>query len=515
LHSHYVRILQDLPAHGRAIQLHVRLGRFFCDWADCSRQTFAEQVPEFMMRHSRKTRRLIQALQHVGLVAGGEAGARLAAELSMPVSADALLRIMRQAPMPTAAGGCEACNEPRVLGVDDWAFHRGQRYGTILCDLELHRPIDLLPDRSAEGFAAWLREHPGIQIISRDRGGDYARGAALGAPHAKQVADRWHLIHNLIEAFQRALDRQHALLAEVSKQALADVSQPADRGVPAASGLCIADETAPPTMKLTRRLQLQEDRRTRQQSRYRQVKELQDQGLPLRKIAAQLQLSRCTVRRYANIEGFPSRASRPRTASPLDDYMEYLKRRWEEGCHTAAQLYQEVKERGFSGSRYMVRRRVAAWRDPGTVAPGHGLPQVKTQEQGWRPSARSVTWLLLKPDKARSVEQQAFLVALQQRWPELPENVTLIQEFRSVLCQHHAADLEAWVELAGVPPILPEIKRFAQNLRQDWAAVTEAVQQPWSNGQVEGQVNRLKMIKRQMYGRANFDLLRQRVLNTG
>jgi len=195
--------------------------------------------------------------------------------------------------------------------------------------------------------------------------------------------------------------------------------------------------------------------------------------------------------------------------------VDYLKRRWEEGCYTAAQLYREVKERGFSGSRYMVRRRVAAWRNLGSVAPGHGLPQVKTQEQGWRPSARGVTWLLLKPDKARSVEQQAFLVALQQRWPELPENVTLIQEFRSVLCQHHAADLEAWVALAGGPSILPEIKRFAQNLRQDWAAVTEAVQQPWSNGQVEGQVNRLKLIKRQMYGRANFDLLRQRVLHAG
>jgi transposase len=192
----------------------------------------------------------------------------------------------------------------------------------------------------------------------------------------------------------------------------------------------------------------------------------------------------------------------------LDSYLDYLKRRWDEGCHKAAQLFREIKDQGFAGSPYMVRRRVVAWREPRESG--------QTGEESrptWRPSPRTVTWLLLKLNGDRTVEQEIFLVALRQGWPELMENVALIQEFRSLLRQRRPDDLDAWVALADEPSILPEIKQFAHNLHQDWAAVLEAIRQPWSNGQVEGQVNRLKTIKRQMYGRANFDLLRQRVLH--
>lgn len=520
VHSHYLRTLKDLSAHGRPIELQIRVRRFSCTFSDCPRQTFVEQIPSLMTRYSRKTNRLVAALRQIGQRVGGEAGSRLAERLSMPVSADTLLRIIRRTwPPPVACGSGDCGSGPRVLGVDDWAFHRGQRYGTILCDLELHQPIDLLPDRSAETLAVWLKDHPHIEIISRDRATDYAKGAAMGAPQAKQVADRWHLLHNLIKAFQRALDRQHALLAEVARSS----AQPPSGNVVAP--LIPLPNVVPPSptdAKLTRRQELQRERSSRREQRYAKVKELQTQGLSLRQIAGQLQLSRCTVRRYAGMEQFPQLATRPPAASPLDAYMDYLKRRWLEGCHTAAQLYREVKQRGFSGSRYMVRRRVATWRVTETtgLVPGkpplcpEGLP-VAAPRVIWRPSARNVVWLLLKPENARTAGQKAFLLALRNRWPELAENVALIQEFRSVLGQRRVDDLEAWVELTGENAIVPEIRRFAQNLRQDWAAVSEAIRQPWSNGQVEGQVNRLKLIKRQMYGRANFDLLRQRVLHTG
>ena len=207
VHSHYTRTVADVPAHGRVIQLCIALRRFFCDFADCSQQTFAEQVPELMAFSARKTCRLRSDLREIGMVGGGEAGARLARRLGMPVSPATLLRLIRQTPLPVVS-------TPRVLGVDDWAFRRGQRYGTILCNLETHQLVDLLPERSAEVFAEWLHAHPGVEIISRDRGGEYSRGASLGAPEAKQVADRWHLVHNLIQAFEQAMSRQHALLAE-------------------------------------------------------------------------------------------------------------------------------------------------------------------------------------------------------------------------------------------------------------------------------------------------------------
>ena len=194
---------------------------------------------------------------------------------------------------------------------------------------------------------------------------------------------------------------------------------------------------------------LQEGRRIRRQSRYRLVKELQNQGLTLRKIAQQLRLSRCTVRRYARTEQFPDRASRPRATSSLDRFIEFLQRRWEEGCHSAAQLYREVKDQGFAGSSYMVRRRVAAWRDPADADHITGPTPTVKQGHTWRPSAPSVTWLLLKPEKVRSTEQETFLAALRQKWPELMENVALIQEFRELLCRHDPNDLETWVELAA------------------------------------------------------------------
>jgi len=523
VHSHYNRTLQDLPAHGRVIQLQIRIRRFFCDFPDCRQQTFAERFPEVTNAHWRKTCRLTQALRQIGFAAGGESGARLAGELGMPLSPDTMLRLMRRTALLTIA-------EPRVLGVDDWAFHRSQRYGTILCDLELHRPIDLLPERSASTLAAWLQRHPGVQFISRDRSSEYAKGASVGAPQATQIADRWHLLHNLIEAFDRALDRNHALLAQTAKaldQAVAARIPPTaaeDRVPPAPQVPVLVEPSKLPPKQPTQRQRRQEQRRARRRARFDQVKELQVQGVPLLRIAKQLHLARCTVCRYARTEQFPERAvrhgkdivsqtfcRRSRSACPLDPYLDYLKRRWDAGCHNATQLYREVKEQGFTGSPYMVRRRVVSWREP--TESGQASGRQPECRPAWRPSPRTVTWLLLKPDRDHSPEQEIFLAALQQRWPELMENVALIQEFRSLLCQGHPADLEAWVALADDASILPEIKQFAQNLQLDWAAALEAVRQPWSNGQVEGQVNRLKLIKRQMYGRANFDLLRQRVLH--
>jgi len=513
IHSHYVRKLRDLPAHGLAIQLRVRLRRFFCDFRDCPRCTFAERMPEVAMRYSRRTTRLAVALQHVGLVAGGEAGARLSNDLSMPVSADSLLRITRKTMRTPLNGNGEIQHGPRVLGVDDWAFHRGQRYGTILCDLELHQPIDLLPERSAEVLAAWLQTHGGVQIISRDRSGEYAKGATSGARQAIQVADRFHLRKNLTDALIEALDRRHGLLGEVAKT-LRQHPKPCTAGlqIPTES-TAIQNTPSVSSEPLTLREQQRQRRRSKRLARYQQIKQLQAKGVTLREIAKQMRLSRCTVRHMARATTFPERAGRPRRRGPLDNHEDYLRRRWQEGCRSAAELYREIEKRGFSGSSYMVRRRVAAWREPQDAMHVTGMRPFARPAHQWRPSARNVTWLLLKPPEQPTADQGVFLATLHQRWPELAETVLLVQEFGYVLRGGNADDLDAWMELANEPTIFAEIKHFAAGLRQDWQAVVEAVRQRWSNGQVEGQINRLKLIKRLMYGRANFDLLRTRVLH--
>lgn len=315
-------------------------------------------------------------------------------------------------------------------------------------------------------LADWLRLHPGTEVISRDRGGEYAKGATIGAPQAAQVADRFHLRKNLTDALIQALDRRHVLLMEAAK---ASAQRQSSAGSPTPSEASgppePASDRAEARPRISRKQRRQEERRAKRLSHYQQFKQLQAQGLSLRDIALRLKLSRCTVRSWARAESFSERASRPKPRGPLDGFVEHLRRRWEEGCHTAAQLYREVKKKGFAGSAYMVRRCVAAWREP-EVGGNRSGPAPKPTSS-WRPSARNVAWLLLKPQKDRSAEQAAFLAALHQRWPELSENVALAQEFGRVLCGRDAADLQVWVELAGEPNVLPELKRFAEGLKQD------------------------------------------------
>jgi transposase len=499
VHSHHERLLQDVPAHGRVVHLELHLRRFFCDSPGCPQFTFAEQLPELAPRYARKTCRRTEALQETAFTAGGESGARLASQLSMPVSGDTLLRLLRRAAAPSVP------DSPRVLGVDDWALRRGQVYGTILCDLEQHRPVDLLPERTSASFAAWLAQHPGAQVISRDRGGDYARGAALAAPDAIQVADRWHLLHNLTDALQRAVDHQSALLGEVAKEVAAALA-------PAASAKTAEPSAVAGPRQLSRTDQKKRDSRDRRLARYQQVLELRRQGMSLRKICRTLKMSRRTVERFVGCEQFPERATPTPRPLPIDAFLPHLKRRWEEGCDNVGQLWQEIRAKGFTGSVYMVRRQVRRWRRAAGMHPVRG-PQPITAPRIIRPSARRIAWLALGHVREPTVQDEAILKAIYRRWLELQETAELCRQFSSLLKEHDVGSLEAWVQLAEGPAILLEVRRVAEVLRQDWAAVIEAVRQPWSQGQVEGQINRLKLIKRAMYGRAKFDLLRRRVLH--
>jgi transposase len=471
----------------------LEIRRFFCDSATCPRQIFAERVPFLATVHARRTAQMDQALAGIAFTCGGEGGARLAVRLGMCTSPDTMLRRIRRTTLNDQG-------TPRVLGVDDWAMRKGQRYGTILCDLEHRRPLELLSERSAETLSAWLMAHPGVELISRDRGGSYAQGAASGAPAALQIADRFHLLKNVRDALVRLLDRHHEYVKTAARMALHAIP----RAPPPVHSPATPVLAKPPTPQNPL-----PSPRSRRMQRYEQVRELHRQGVSQRQIARLLGLDRGTVARFACAETYPERAARP-YPTRVDAFAEYLRERWAQGCRNAAQLTRELRSEGFAGSYFAIKRFLTRHfhESPRDTPPMIPLPP-RT------PSSRCVaSWLLRAPEQLTS-EQRAFVRMLGGARQELQRARRLVRRFGRLVRERLPDELERWLARASRPSVPPELRRFAKGLRADRAAVRAALMYPWSNGQVEGQINRLKLIKRQMYGRAKLDLLRKRVLYRG
>jgi transposase len=485
VHSAYVRRLADLPWHGRVVELRVRVRRFRCVGTECRRAIFAERLPQVAAVRARRTSRLRDAQRHLALALGDEPGSRLAGRLAMPVSGDMLLRLVR-------AAGAEPAAAPRVLGVDDWAWRRGQRYGTILCDLERRRVVDLLPDRSGETLAAWLKRHPGVEVVARDRAGAYADGIRTGAPDAVQVADRWHLLRNCTDALQQVLDRHHRLLREAGRRVAAD----------------LAEALPPPAPKPPTKVERgQRERYAKRRDRFDEIVRLRREGLTLQVIAERLQTGRSTVRRWLRRGDAPT-WRKGRRASIVDPHADYLRRRLAEGCGNATQLWREIRARGFAGEAVVVRAYVAQLKAAGPGA-APAAPSARRARPPWRvPSARQTARLLTAEPADLAGPDRAFLAAFADRSPEVHAAGGAAKAFAALVLARDAEALEPWLAAAEGGPLAG----FAEGLRRDLSAVRAALALPWSTGPVEGQINRLKLLKRQMYGRAGLDLLRGRLL---
>jgi len=349
-----------------------------------------------------------------------------------------------------------------------------------------------------------------VEIISRDRADCYIKGAKTGAPQAIQVADRWHLLKNLREMLIRVADRCHkqvqaAARVVVENNKIGDrvPTKKEPRGIP------------PPDIVATKYEQLQQQRRIRRLKRYKRVVKLHNQGLSKREIARRMGIHFSTVRRFLAAGCFPERAQRwsPRATDP---YVDYLRRRWKEGCQNARQLTAELKQQGFKGSYDMVRRRVAHWRKQtsGSKANRHADKRSRLSRKR-PPSSNRIAWLLLKPLPDMTPKEYALVTAITKRCPALEKAAVLAREFMDMVRNRKAQILDDWITRACAPEEAVELNRFANGLLSDLPAIRAALSLSWSNGQVEGQVNRLKLVKRQMYGRAKFDLLRQRVLYRG
>jgi transposase len=509
VHSRYQRRLADRPWNGIRVRLQLHAHRWFCDRPECSRRIFTERFPGLTRRYAYRTEAQTQTLQLIAYALGGEAGARLARDVGMPASPDTLLRqLRRRGPFTGRA--------PRVLGVDDWAFLKGQRYGTVLVDLEGGEAVDLLPDRAAETLAAWLKEHPGAEVISRDRATSYAEGARQGAPDAIQVADRFHLLKNLTDALGEVLGREHAALRKAAQDPAPD---PAAAGCRREAAASIDEEPAvpaPPPKVPDRRSRRERERsahsRERRLARYEETIRLRGEGLSARQIARRLGISATTVNKDLAAGAFPERKSAAPKTSPVEPYAAYLRQRWEEGCHNAKQLWRELREQGFTGGFVSVWRFTRGWHDNPADA-SLGAAPARDPSVPAHPAPRSVVWWLLCPKK-RTEAQTAFVERLEQENSKIRLAHELVAEFFGLVRERKPEGLADWMARAEASK-LPDLVGFCRGVRRDWEAVVAGLTMEWSNGPVEGQVNRLKLIKRQMYGRASFALLRARVLRPG
>ena len=485
VHSRYSRCLQDYPWQGVCVQLWVTANRFRCSNHECPRKIFCERLPGVARVYARQTARTAKLVRLIGYVAGGLPGQRLLERLSIGTSDDTVLRRVREKPAQNVSD-----LPVHNLGVDDWAWRKGQDYGTILVNLDLHRVMDLLPDRAAESFCEWLRQHPEIVTISRDRCGLYAEGATLGAPQSQQIADRFHLVLNLSATMERVLE-------ERSRQLVLPPAEEVAEPQPTSTGDVIPETSSAASQPTQSQL-----RRQRRLERYEQVIALFRSGQSQSAISRALGIERKTIRRWLRRGEFPERKAPHRRPPKVNEFGDYLQQRWNEGCHNATRLYKEIRDRGYSGKRAMVARFVAGWRKTGKAA------SPKAPE---RISPKHAAILVTRAADKMTAEQQALFDRITIQCPEIVDLRRMALSFRSALEAEKSAQLRQWIH-ATKRCEFGALVRFAYGLQKDISAVAAAVDTPWSTGQVEGQINRLKTIKRQMYGRAGFELLRARVL---
>lgn len=495
VHKYYSRTVRDLPVDGQEVELVLQVRRMKCLNEGCPQKTFAERLSGLAEVHAQRTIRFTEALRVIGFAMSGEAGAALAAALQMHISGDTLLRIVHRTAQP-------AQTTPRVLGVDDWAFRKGQVYGTILIDQERHCPVDLLEGRTAVGLTQWLQKHPGVEIMTRDRSTEYTHGMSEGNPGGIQVADRWHLLHNLRESVERMFQRIREPLNKLPPL----LEGPKRLEIPVLAQF---------TGRTTQEEAARQDKRVLRKARFDEVKVLRKEGSNILQISKRLKMSRITVRKYFYADEFPEHSPHRRHKSILDPYAQELQEQWDSGCHNRMQLWRHIQSKGYRGSYKPVRKWVRLRRtEPAATTPTKYLSASAATPSPSAsialPSAKRLSWLLTRDIDALDLDEITTLKHIQQH-DLVARAYPLVQQFGNIVREHVHQSFETWLTACESSSI-PDLASFASGLRNDYSAVLAALKTGWSNGQTEGQVNRLKMIKRTMYGRASFKLLRLKVL---
>jgi transposase len=489
VHSYYHRTLKDAPCVGRQLQLRLCVRKFYCRNPACSRKVFTERLADLAEPWARMTTRLKEQITSLGLSTSGKAGVRLGGRLGIETSRNTTLRRIMDIPD-------EARASVVYLGIDDFAFRRGYQFGTILIDLESHRAIDLLPDRRAETSAAWMRENPEIHVVSRDRASAYASAASQAAPQAIQIADRFHVSKNLTEATQLLLARCQVEIAAASQTGGPTSNE---------SGLPVIEisEWRPKEPTHVKKVRLQ--RRAGREARYEQVIRKHSEGLTTKEIAVGLGMSQRTVQKWLAAGAFPEAKKRRKKHSDFDLFAPYVLKRWQEGEHNGLILWREIVAQGYTGSDRTVYRHIQ------TLKQAHVQASLNP-DCLCKFTASTAVWLFVRDKKNLDEVEQEDLATFCQASPTLKRAYDLVQDFLQMVRKREGYRLDAWLERVATSD-LPELEQFAAGVEKDKEAVKAGLTWPVNNGQTEGQVTKLKLIKRTMYGKAGFPLLRQRVLH--
>lgn len=473
-HGSYTRTLADAGTGGRRVLIHLVVRLLRCLDADCPVVTFAEQPRGLASPYARRTPPLEEQLTEIARALAGRAGARLAsAVLAVQVSRHTLIRLVMDLPDPRA-------RLVRVLGVDDFSLKKGDSYATVLVDMETGRPADVLPDREAATLQAWLEEHPGTEVICRDRAGAYAEAARDGAPDAVQVADRWHLWHNLCEYAVKAVARHKDCLSRAACQH--------------------QDQEPGPGPGRQPEPQSTAELRAAIRDRHQHVQQMRAGGQTLDQAAAALGLSVQVTGRYWRAADLAALLP-ARSCSALDQWKPYLHQRAAAGITSVRTLHEEITALGYAGGYTTTYDYAAMF----SLAAPPRPPAPPRPRQAAR-------WILTRPGRLGPASQ-AQLTAIRGRCPQLDALTRHVAGFAEILTrQLGAARLDAWLATAEADDGQPELCSFATGIRQDYDAVASALTLTWNSGRVEGRNTRIKLLKRQMYGRATFPLLRKRIL---
>lgn len=483
-HSSYSRRPMDLPILGRTVRLQLICHKFFCDNPDCTRTVFTERFEAFIKSYARQTARLKEALTVLAFASNSKIISKAAKKLSFARSPNTFLRIIRRTPIEVNANAI-------LIGVDDWAYRKGNNYGTIICDHASHKPIDIFPGRTAQDFKKWLIENPNIVLATRDRSESYASALETICPGAIQIADRFHLAKNLLDA-----------LKDFTRRVL-----PANFRVAAPKPIC-QSEVREETIEAPKEEGQISQRREEKRKVVARVKELRAEGKTLKEITETMKLTTNTVSRYIRLD--EERASRRRSAKwhGYDEYNETLTDLVRQG-KKSVEIMKILRDKGVTAGISTIFRWVSELKNSGDRDNNSSKARPQPEEK-WVKHYDMTGYLWSYKEKLKE-EEELVLAEVISKFPLAHSVYDIVQKFRQILKTKDHQSLVSWIE-EGIHSGIAEIAKFAKGLQKNFEEVRNALIFPYSNGLVEGHVNRLKMLKRMMYGRAKIDLLRQRVL---